>query len=94
MKDRYTFKGEVEVFPQEKGWHYIAVPSKISKPLEALADRGLIAIEAAVGNSSWSTSLLPKGDGTHFVALPAKVRNKELINLGNSIQLSFALRRR
>lgn len=94
MQQEYTFEGFVELFPQDNGWHYVKVPIKLSKPLEPLADRGLIAIQATVGTSSWPTSLLPMGDGTHFIALPVKVRKKENIALGAKIKISFTLRER
>ncbi len=89
-----TFSVVVSLFERDKGWHYVAVPSYASKPLEHLADRGLIAITAKIGNSSWPTSLLPMGDGSHFIALPAKVRSKEKVMLGNIIEVSFELRTR
>ena len=89
-----TFVAKVEIFERAMGWHYIAVPTELSKPLEHLADRGLIAVKAKVGNSSWPTSLLPMGDGTHFIALPAKVRSKEKISLGMTIEASFETRTR
>jgi hypothetical protein len=89
-----TFVAKIELFEREKGWHYVSVPTELSKPLEYLADRGLIAIKAIVGNSSWPTSLLPMGDGTHFIALPAKVRSKENLSLGAEIEISFEIRTR
>ncbi|MGJ3238181.1 MAG: DUF1905 domain-containing protein [Anaerolineae bacterium] len=58
------------------------------------ADRGLVAIIATMGGTSWDASLLPKGDGTLFIALPARVRKREQIQLGDSIIMSFVLRER
>ena len=89
-----TFTGKVELFEREKGWYYVSVPPELSKPLEYLADRGLIAVIAEVGNSSWPTSLLPMGDGTHFLALPAKVRSKEKLSPGTIVEISFKTRTR
>jgi len=89
-----TFVAKVELFEREKGWYYVSVPAELSKPLEYLADRGLIAVTAKVGNTSWSTSLLPMGDGTHFLALPAKVRSKEKLSLGEAACISFETRTR
>ncbi|GBR73659.1 protein DUF1905 [Candidatus Termititenax aidoneus] len=88
------FSGIVELFPQDKGWFYVRVPQKSSKPYEKLTDRGLIAVTALVGKSSWNTSLLPYGDGTHFIALLAKVRAKEKIALGGKIEVDFSIRKR
>ena len=89
-----TFTGQVELFQKDKDWYYVSVPLEFSKPLEHLADRGLIAITARVGASSWPTSMLPMGDGTHFIALPAKVRKPEKLSLGMPVELSFELRTR
>jgi len=89
-----TFTAKIELFEKEMGWHYVSVPTELSKPLEHHADRGLIAVTAKVGNSSWPTSLLPMGDGTHFIALPAKVRKKEKLSLGEMVEISFETRTR
>ena len=89
-----SFTGKVDLFGRDKGWYYVSVPTELSKPLEHLADRGLIAVTARVGNSSWLTSLLPMGDGTHFIALPAKVRKNEKLSLGGELELSFETRTR
>ena len=88
----HTFIAKVELFKREKGWYYVSVPTELSTPLKHLADRGLIAVTARVGNSSWPTSLLPMGDGTHFIALPAKVRTKEKMQLDDEIEMSFEIR--
>ena len=88
-----TFIAKIKLFRREKGWHYVSVPSELSKPLEHLADRGLIAVTARAGNSIWPTSLLPMGDGTHFIALPAKVRKKEKLSPGTSVKVSFEKRK-
>ena len=88
----HSFIAKVELFKREKGWYYVSVPAELSTPLKHLADRGLIAVTARVGNSSWPTSLLPMGDGTHFIALPAKVRTKEKIQIDDEIEMSFEIR--
>ena len=90
----YSFSSNVGLFKRDKGWYYVPVPTELSKPLEHLADRGLIAVTAKIGNTHWQTSLLPMGDGTHFIALPAKVRNKEKLALGDDVEVSFELRTR
>jgi len=89
-----SFIAKVELFEREKGWYYVSVPTNLSKPLENLADRGLIAINAQIGSSKWQTSLLPMGNGTHFLALPAKVRLKEKLLLGKKVEVSFKIRSR
>ena len=89
------FTAKIERFEMPEAWHYVQVPLELSKPLEYLAiNFGYIAVTAEVGNSNWQTSLLPKGDGTHFIALPAKVRTKEKLFFGDEIEVSFEARQR
>jgi len=88
----YSTSGKVEIFPQKGGWVFIRIPKTITTKLLHRADRGLIPIKATVGLTSWDTSLLPMGDGTHFIALNAKVRKKENIEVNKTISISFTLR--
>ena len=92
MAKPYTFTAEVRLFPQAGGWHYVAAPQEYTDELKPFAERGLVAVEATVGSSSWQTSLLPMGDGSQFLALPAKVRQKEQITIGDVIEVSFVVR--
>lgn len=92
--DTYEFAGEVELFAQEGGWYYVAVPTAVSDEIAELADRGVIAVDATIGDITWPTSLLPKGDGTHFVALNAKVRAATGLDLGDSASMAIAPRQR
>ena len=94
LTETFTVTGEVELFPQKGGWHYIRVPEDYTDLTKDYADRGLVAITATVGETSWDTSLLPMGDGTLFIALNAKVRKSEKIDLGDTIDISFKLRQR
>jgi len=82
----------IEIFDRPGGWRYVAVPIEFSLELEELADRGLIPIRATIGDSDWDTSLLPMGDGTHFVALSQKVRLAEGLDLDDQVALSFVPR--
>ena len=86
--------GVAEVFDCNMPWYFVRVPKSISRSYAGLSERGLIAITAKVGGSSWPTSLMPYGDGTHFVPLPAKVRKEERIELGNKITVEFDPRER
>ena len=93
-KQIFNIKGRVKIFPIKNPWMYISVPKKYTQMTYHLADRGLVAISASLGKSRWNTSLMPMGDGTHFIPLSKKVRKKERIELGDQIELSFILRKR
>ena len=94
MARAYTVVGQVELFPQDGGWHFVGVPNQISDELKHLADRGLIAVRATVGDTTWDTSLLPKGDGTTFIALNARVRKRNTLAAGDSVKVTFTPRDR
>lgn len=95
MKNKqYPVSSEVKIFQVVNPWVYVSVPKKYTEILKDLADRGLVAITATLGKSTWSTSLMPMGNGTQFIPLPAKVRKNENIFVGNKIKLSFVLRQR
>ncbi len=94
MANAYTVVGQVELFPQDGGWHFVRVPTRISGELGHLADRGLVAVRATVGDTTWDTSLLPMGDGTTFIALNARVRKRNTLATGDSVTVTFTPRDR
>lgn len=92
MTKLYRFTADVCLFPQDGGWYYVAVPQDYTDTLKPLADRGLVAVQVTVGGSSWKTSLLPIGDGSQFIPLPAKVRRQENLAINSHVEVSFVVR--
>ena len=85
-----TFVAKVMHCDGEGGRHWVPVPTELSEPLRFLALHfGFIAITATIGHTSWDTSLMPVGDGTYFMTLPAKVRTKEKLAHGSEVEISF-----
>jgi len=93
-KKQYHVSGTVKIFPLVNPWIYVGVPKKHTEETRRFARRGLVPITVKLGKSSWETSLLPKGDGTHFIALNAKVRKDENIEIGNRVKLTYWTRTR
>lgn len=91
---RFSLSSTVRIFLVENPWVYVDVPRKFTDETRHLAERGLVAVTVTLGKSSWNTSLMPKGDGTQFIPLSAKVRKAERIEVGDHIKLSFTLRQR
>lgn len=87
--DEFEFTGKVELFPQKGGWYFVRVPKIYTDISKDFADRGLVPIIATCNNTSWKTSLLPMGDGTHFIALNAKVRKENNLSLKDSVTVKF-----
>lgn len=98
MKEAESFTSVVELFDRPGGWHYAAVPAHMCEPYYDLQDRGLIAVTVTARSEhasyTWPTSLLPMGDGSHFIALPAKARARLKVAVGDSIEISFSIRQR
>jgi len=91
-KQYFKITETVKLFPQKGGWFYISVPKKFTDISKEYADRGLVPITAKHKDYEWNTSLLPMGDGTHFIALNAKVRKIGNIKKGDKITLEFKFR--
>lgn len=85
----FTETAKVEKFPGKGGWTYVRVPKVYSEMGADRAVRGFIPIIAKVGQTKWKTSLLPFGDGTHFIALKANVRKLEKISESDIVEYSF-----
>lgn len=88
----YKVEGVVELFEMKGGWFYIRIPKEITEEVQYRAVRGLVPINARIGKTSWDTSLLPMGDGTHFIALKAQVRKKEHLAQGSKTEVLFNVR--
>lgn len=89
----FLVEGELELFEEVVSpWHYVRVPEEYTEVTRHLAVRGLVPITVTLGRTTWDTSLLPLGDGTHFIAVNAKVRKAERIALGDRIKLTFRVR--
>jgi hypothetical protein len=92
MKRDFSFSGIVKKFPGPGGWVYIAVPQKYTKELKQRRHAwGMYPITARVGTTSWKTKLMMKKGGDFFVALKVTVRNKEKVDVGGRIKISFKL---
>jgi len=92
-----TFTAKIGRFECASGWHYATVPEELVIPLKLqnyTNQFGYIAITAKVKNSSWDTSIMPMGDDTNFIALPAKARKKEKLAMGDEVEISFETRMR
>jgi hypothetical protein len=87
--EKICCKGLVELFPQKGGWVFVRIPIELTEPLKKFANRGIIPIKAKVGKTSWRTSLMPMGDGTHFIALKKEIRKNEEIEVGDLVEISF-----
>jgi hypothetical protein len=94
QKQGFPVRAKVQIFPVVNPWVYVPVPLEYTEMLTDLMDRGIVPITVTLGENVWNTSLMPKGDGTHFIPLSAKIRKIENIEVGDSIRLTFVPRSR
>ena len=86
------FSGIIKTF-DDCTWWFVPVPEEKSQPYKPLANNfGFIPVTLKIGKSSWSSSLLPSGDGTHCIAVPAKIRKAENIQIDDKITVEFEIR--
>lgn len=78
--------GELERLPGVGGWFVVRLDTVRTRRLRAGAPRGFVPVTATVGGSTWDTSLMPMGDGTLFLALPATVRRAEDLDEGDQVR--------
>lgn len=81
-----TLTGALERLPGVGGWFVVRVDADLSRRLRTGAVRGFVPVTASVGGSTWDTSLMPMGDGTLFLALPARVRRAEDLDEGDPVR--------
>jgi hypothetical protein len=56
----HRFSGEVEIFPQAGGWHYMRVPERVRSDL--FTERNdFIPVRVRTGTTEWTTSIMPGG---------------------------------
>ncbi|MDH3605910.1 MAG: DUF1905 domain-containing protein [Acidimicrobiia bacterium] len=90
--DSYQVSGIIELFPQKGGWHYPRVPDSVIAELSWMAERSLIGITATLGSTTWDTSVMPTGDGSHFIPLNARVRRDSDLKEGEQVEVEFVPR--
>ncbi len=93
-KQGFPVEAIVQIFPMENPWIYVSVPRECTEIFAGFMDRGLLPITVTLGKSTWNTSLMPKGDGTHFIPLSATIRKAERVGVGDTIKLLFVPRNR
>lgn len=87
--------GRIKRFPGQYGWYYVELDDKLSKDLRPLLSNlwpALLKAEFTINSTVWLSSIMPIKDGPLFIALPAKVRKAEGLDVGDKITISFELK--
>lgn len=84
--------GEVERLPGVGGWYVVRLGPERTAAVAPVARRGFVPVSVTVGSTSWDSSLMPLGDGTLFLALPAAVRRAEDLDEGDEVSARYRVR--
>ena len=87
---KFSVKNTVQRFPGKYGWYYIELQEDISKDLRPILKDlwpGLLRAHFTLKKTAWTSSIMPIKDGPLFIALPAKVRKTEKIDVNQIIQV-------
>ena len=80
------FEGTIERFPMKGGWYYVLFPHD-AKAL--FGQGGFIPVQCTVNGVPDERSLLPMGDGRHFIALKADLRKRLGLSLGSHVMVEI-----
>lgn len=93
--DKFKVSGQVKRFPGDYGWYYVELDEGLSKDLRPLLSNlwpALLKAEFTIDNTTWLSSIMPIKDGPLFIALPAKVRKAETIDVADKVNITFELK--
>ena len=89
------FDGEIWFWRGPAPWHFVTVPDDQSRAIADVAGSasygwGCIPVAARLGDTDWTTSLIPK-DGGYLVPVRAGVRKAERLELGDVVTVRLTL---
>ena len=85
------FSGEVWFWKGPAPWHFVTVPDEESGAIELTSSSvtygwGMIPVTAAIGSTTWTTSLFPK-DGGYLVPIKVAVQRAERLDVGDTVTI-------
>jgi hypothetical protein len=89
------FTGEMWFWRGPSPFHFITVPDPQAADIEAVSKVvsygwGMIPVAAAIGDTTWTTSLFPK-DGSYVVPIKDAVRRAEELEVGDPVTVRLAI---
>lgn len=69
-------------------WHYANIPPDIGREF---GKQGRVPVKATLNGHNFTSSLMPNGDGGHFIVLSKEIRDKAGVHVGDAVELTVAL---
>lgn len=93
----YTFTSELWIYSGQGAWHFVTLPSDMSKEIKenfSTGQKGFgsIRVEATIGDFTWNTSIFPDNKlNAYLLPIKAEARKKTGISDGDRVTTSIAL---
>jgi len=92
----FAILGKIIRYTHADGWHFVYVSKDISQKIRDTyhakkKSAAFVRLRATVGDTTWTTSLFPTKDGPYLLAIKADVREKEVLDTGDSIKVTCTL---
>ncbi len=80
----HRFRGKL-VRPEGTGtWTYVEVPAKVS---DAFGARGRVPVAGTIAGIEFRGSMMPSGEGRHFVVVPKPIREAAGVTTGDTVEV-------
>jgi hypothetical protein len=95
MEPTFTFKAKIWLWQGKGAWHFISLPTKLSKQIKGFQGPrrgfGSVRVKVTIGKTTWKTSIFPSKEGHYILPLKADVRKKENLLLDQTVNVEFSL---
>lgn len=97
MKNSFTFKSKVWVYPGMAAWRFLSLPKKEAKTIKNIFGDlakgwGSLPVSVEIGETKWKTSIFPdKKRNTYLLPLKAQVRKRESIHDNQTITFKIEI---
>jgi hypothetical protein len=89
------FSGDVWFWRGPSPYHFVTLPTDQSAQVKAVSAGvtygwGMVPVTAAIGSTTWTTSLFPK-DGGYLLPVKDAVRAAESLDVGDTVGVRLAI---
>ncbi len=92
----FEFSGSVFQADDGDAWHFVEVPEELTEAVDRFSGGpsggwASIKVTAAIGDTTWSTSLFLSTDSSYLLPLKQPVRSAEGIHAGDDVDVTLRL---
>jgi hypothetical protein len=83
---QFKFKARINKPEGDGTWHYANVPMDVEKEF---GKKGQVKVKATLNGKVFYNSLMPHGNGKHFIVLKDQIRNQAGVKLGDTVIMTI-----